>query len=248
MEAHTDTGGDDVLKKAVLSNADYLNKFLIFSVALLLTIIVLKFQKKPTFQLGSLEFDTRDSWLVVLALTIAHRILAGYFRGSINAFLRDRPSKQCKQLFDEITISGPQIFRGLLPKKRLRPDSEIYLLSLKDPTAWVYICSSLLIPIACVSLQHRSSYANAAHFAIAVYLLVWNWTIGSSWAILIGKLAKKEDISVYERLRMEGGYQAGKIIDMTEFNQLVWQISRSIIEVVFYLLGVALIAIFYYQS
>jgi hypothetical protein len=249
MAANTDADSGDVLKKAVLSNADYLNKLLIFSIVLLLTLIALKFQTKTTFQLGQLELRIQDSWLAVLALTISHRILAGYFRGSIISFMKDEPYEKCKRLFDEITIAGPPIFRGLLPKARLRPDSRIYLLSLKDPTAWVYIFSIMLIPLACISLQHRTTYATVTQIAIALYLLVWNWTIGSSWAILIGKLGTKIELSEYELRAIRGAYSyESKFPDMREANQLLWKITRSILEIIFYVIGSILIVIYYYHS
>lgn len=244
--ANADAFAEDQLKKAVLSNAGYLGKVLVAGIALLLTLVVFKLQGTPTFALGAVNLSTGKAWLGVLVLTLAHRIAAAYFTGSVKAFARVAPEDRRRQLFQEISVSGPPIFRGLSTKAPKHDDARIHHISLHNPTTWVYLGASLLIPVASIPFERTWAGAQALHIAIALYLLAWNWTIGGSWAIAIGRLATDVRPTMEEQQWRDQEFRGGTAPDLRELQEILLILLKNTLKLAFYIVGLGLVGILYY--
>lgn len=241
MDAVPNIDRSELKTKAVLSNADHLSSFLIFCVGLLATIIVLKFQRVAEFEIGNLKIGTDQTWVAVAILSIAHQIAANYFVRSIDSFCDERSYAECRHLFKEITVAGPLLFRGLVPRGPLHPNSKIYVLSAKDPTTWWYYSFAGLIPVACIPF-YKTPDLNWISIAIALYLLIWNWGIGSFWALSISALGTRnpqsQEISPRPQLPVKG-----PVVDSEE---LIKGIGTAFAILFFHLIGLALLLIYLY--
>lgn len=229
----------DLLKKAVLSNAEHLSKFLISSILLLMAIIVVRSQSNPTFKIpGDVEIRTGDAWIVVLVLTVAHFVCASYFAKSVFAFAFYALHPEKKHVFDEITITGPLIYRGMQPRQPIHATSRIYAPSPRDPTTWLYLLSVLLVPLACIPLYREPNGFHLIQGAVALYLLVANWIIGSCWVSALGYLAGEHRMQIFDKAPVQPA----------ELILLLRSMRVGIGLLIFYLLGFVLIATYVYMK
>ena len=246
MEAHANRDEMDLYKKAVISNAEMLSKFLIFCSILLLTITVIKLQGKTVFELGNLEIGIDKAWLAILALSIAHQVVAAYLTKSLYVVNKRCLYEERKKLLKEITTTGPLFFRGFIPRKLLHPGSTHYVLSPRDPTTWLYCFSSILILLAAVPFSSAASGTRIMEVVIGIYLLLWNWGIGSAWALQIGKLAN-EDEGLEARLRRHEFMRFNKIgMHADEIKEAVKLVFAAVGMMCFYGLGLVIVGIYFY--
>jgi hypothetical protein len=236
----------ELLKAAVHANARDLGRLLVFSACLLLCILVIKIQQTPTFEIAKLKFATMHAWIVIAALTVFHEVLARYFNSAIDAFDGVASDAERRELFEEITISGPPFFRRFKPRVRVTVDSRLYRASPADPTVWLYFFAALLIPLASFPFESQEYGPMLLHVAIAFHLLVWNWIVGTSWAIPLGNLAVNKVIprQASERSGIDRKYPTSQ----ERFAHLLRYIWTATALLALYIIGLILIAIYVYMQ
>ncbi|MGH8562642.1 MAG: hypothetical protein ACREXW_00595 [Gammaproteobacteria bacterium] len=238
---------DDVLKAAASSNAELLGKVLIFFATLTLTIVALKLTGKSTFKVGDVELSTAQAWIAVLIMTIAHKFCAEHFVNSLFAFREKQSLQECRSLFDELTLAGPLLFRGLMRRHPISEGSLIYLMSAKDPTTWLYYLFGATLVVACVPFSIKPIGSFISYCLISIYLLVWNWLIGSKWSIALVELTLREsDTFFYSKTKhvREIPVSCG----VGGFSQLADSIELYGLNIIFYCSGLLLLVVHHFLS
>lgn len=233
----------EILKKGVESNAAFLSNFLLFFAVLVSTIAGLKLAGKTSFELGEVEIPTNNAWLVFIVLSLVHRVTSGLFFESLYKYRRRCFDTESAQLFEELTSSGPILFRGMLTRRPIKEGSKFYVLSAKDLTTWVFYTLGCVFLFACFPLDTKTIVSNVTFALMSVYLLVWNWLIGSKWSIALGEMALSRGKTFYysntRRSRQKIHVSTG--LEPIPKSKIKAAVALYKANFVFYLLGIVIL-------
>jgi hypothetical protein len=183
----------------VLGNAEWLNRVLIAGGIFLASLLILKMTKSTEFKWNDAKVPLDLAWVVVLLFSIAHHYTAAQFFDSLYDYRKNHLLSDSRALFERLTTTGGVCFRGLRSRS-LSSNKRFYLMHADDLTTWIFLGLAGLAFVVCLPFHAVVLRGWLIYVAIAIYLLIWNWIVGSKWSIALGELrVSREDTYYYQR-------------------------------------------------
>jgi hypothetical protein len=191
---------EDHRVKRVIENAKWVDKILMVGtlaagmIVLFKLLNLLNIINITTIDIGSLKnLPITNGWLffvIFLLLTFAH-----YWTGilllshSLHKLWQANSSELSEYAFNEVTTTGGIFVRGLIP--RIENVGVIYLIDMRDPSAWAAHAAALALIFAIVPWYFAPPFFIL--LVLAIVLMFVNWMIGSNWIILLSELKVEHD-------------------------------------------------------
>jgi hypothetical protein len=182
-------------QEAVVNNSNWVNKVLIAGEVLAGTIILLKLTGKTTFKWGDVEINTDKAWIIFLLFSLAHVYTAWLFIKSIHELWKTHNQEECQTTFNKVISSGGLFVRGLIPRtKKIRG---IYQMTWSDPSTMISHLAALLLIPAIIPFDVSNRLRFILYIVTALIVMVFNWIVGSNWAIALSQLTVDRSQALY---------------------------------------------------
>jgi hypothetical protein len=189
------------LQEAVVNNSNWVDKVLLSGIILAGMIVILKITDKAVFKWGDVELRTDKAWIVGVLFSLAHLYTTWLFVKSIHTLWKAGNQENCQAAFNKVTSSGGLFVRGLMP--RVKIVHGVYQMSWSDPSTLISHLAVLLIIPAVVPFDLSHPLRFLLYLGISLILMVFNWIVGSNWAIALSQLTVERDKALYHLKRLK---------------------------------------------
>lgn len=175
---------ESIASKAVISTATWIDKLVSTALVVAIVVVATKITAGAKFKIPGIdvEFDTGYTWVIFTAFTLAHLYVTVLFIKACRTLFRTDYTN-AKPTWEELTRSGPLLFRGLMP--RLLPQNgRIAVMRWDDPTTWLAHGGAVLFFAAIIPFSSFSLLS----IATALIITLVNWILGSNWVIAASEL------------------------------------------------------------
>lgn len=175
------------LQERVVNNFNSIDRVLKFFLPLAGLTCILKFTNKLTLSVNGLELPTKWAWAVFIVFTFAHLFTTWRFQQSAKQFVQHSNASDRQNAFDKITSSGGPWVRNLIPRRKR---GHLYRMKWRhDPSTVISYLAAVVVVAAIIQFDFDHPWRVAKYSLIALVIVIFNWLIGSRWAVTLSELA-----------------------------------------------------------
>jgi hypothetical protein len=177
----------DLSQEAVIIRAGWINTVLISGVLLAGAISLIRYNRGSDFELLNIKLPISIFPFACGAYTIGH-IYCTWLFVEICAVSRQEVPGQSASIWKALTLKGPLIFAGMLPRHQIFEFAlpfgrsvSFYEIPSEDPTLWLFYGFCFAIFFAFKWSCSIAGYSKKIALLLTWSLLAVNWVAGSIW-------------------------------------------------------------------
>jgi hypothetical protein len=196
----------------------WLNGVLVFSLSLAGTVVLVRLIAGNEIEILHVKVPIDRVWIAFYFLSLAHGYVTNLIMDRVGLLIKTPDPVARGRILEKLRCDSGIFTRGHLDGEleRLRDGRQRLRLHADDPTLYVYAIACAFVFAAMIpwgfprnSVELKSTIARAAG---AVFLIYWNWLIGSTWRTALSTLSlrRSSDLCVaYDDLIRIGASAGG---------------------------------------
>lgn len=199
-------------QQALTEDVKWLNRIVSAGTLVVVSVVVLKWLGTATFKWQGISFSVRDTWIVLLLMTVVHAYVAVLVVRSAHRVWGEATDQQRRKIYDSLSAKGNALIRGIVPQIVAKRGGAAprRLMSLDDPTTWVSYVLAVTFVAAIVPVPNSlEAVSRDLPFWLTAILLLWaNWRIAANWIVAITELSLPGDQAFYHHF-LDESYPRG---------------------------------------
>jgi hypothetical protein len=182
--------------KGLISAAEWLDSLFRDAGLFAFAVIALRLIGSDELEFQGMKFRVRHYRVLAVILTLAHLFLAVVFVESCRRLV-DSPALERRRAWQELTVAGPLLFRGMEPRLRTKDlplpfigRRKVYLIENADLAGWLSLILATLVGLSTADYRLCGWRARLLSLAPGALLAAVNWVIGGWWAVTASGLAR----------------------------------------------------------